>query len=75
MTSQETQKTADICNRVRGKHSIIVVEHDMGFVKEICDVISVMHQGALLAEGSADQISSNALVKEVYLGTMGIGGA
>jgi len=72
MTHQETQKTAEICNRLKGKHTLIVVEHDMGFVREIGDVLSVMHQGALLAEGSASDISSNPKVKEVYLGTIGI---
>jgi urea transport system ATP-binding protein len=75
LTAHETQKTADICNQLKGKHTIIVVEHDMGFVKEISDIISVMHQGELLAEGTAGQISNNAKVKEVYLGSMGIGGA
>ena len=75
MTSQETQKTAEICNRLKGRHTIIVVEHDMGFVKEISDVISVMHQGEILAEGTAAQVSENARVKEVYLGTVGIGSA
>nr|WP_295884256.1 urea ABC transporter ATP-binding protein UrtD [uncultured Devosia sp.] len=75
MTVQETQKTADICNRLKGKNTIIVVEHDMGFVREIGDVISVMHQGTLLAEGSADEVSANPQVKEVYLGSVGIGHA
>lgn len=75
MTAQETHKTAEICNRLKGKHTIVVVEHDMGFVREICDVISVMHQGQLLAEGTADEISNNPQVREVYLGSMGIGDA
>lgn len=75
MTSQETQKTADICNRLKGRHTIIVVEHDMGFVKEIGDVISVMHQGSMLAEGRADEVSANQKVREVYLGKVGIGHA
>ena len=75
MTAQETQKTADICNRLKGKNTIIVVEHDMGFVREIVDVISVMHQGCLLAEGTVAEVSANPQVKEVYLGSMGIGHA
>jgi urea transport system ATP-binding protein len=75
MTAQETRKTADICNRLKGKHTILVVEHDMGFVKEIGDVISVMHQGKLLAEGSVAEIESNPRVREVYLGSGGITGA
>lgn len=75
MTHQETGKTADICNRLKGKHTIIVVEHDMGFIREIADVISVMHQGALLAEGTADEIGRNERVREVYLGSVGMGHA
>jgi len=75
MTAQETQKTADICNRLRGKHTLVVVEHDMGFVKEIGEVISVMHMGKLLAEGTVAEIEQNPKVREVYLGSMGIGHA
>lgn len=75
MTEQETQKTADICNRLKGKHTIIVVEHDMRFVKEIGDIISVMHQGKLLAEGTVSEIESDPKVRQVYLGSMGISGA
>ena len=75
MTVQETQKTADICNRLKGKHTIIVVEHDMGFVKAIGDIISVMHQGKLLAEGPVTEIENNPKVKQVYLGSVGISGA
>ncbi|MCB6179952.1 urea ABC transporter ATP-binding protein UrtD [Rhodobacter sp. Har01] len=73
MTHQETQKTADICNRLKGKHTIIVVEHDMGFVRQIAQVVSVMHQGTLLMEGTVEEISRDQRVREVYLGsTLGI---
>ena len=75
MTAQETQKTADICNRLKGKHTIIVVEHDMSFVKEIGDIISVMHQGKLLAEGTVNNIENDPKVRQVYLGSVGISGA
>lgn len=75
MTEQETQRTADICNRLKGKHTIIVVEHDMRFVKEIGDVISVMHQGKLLAEGTVTEIERDPKVRQVYLGSMGISSA
>lgn len=75
MTAQETQKTADICNRLKGKNTIVVVEHDMGFVKEIGDIISVMHQGKLLAEGPVTSIENDPKVKQVYLGSVGISGA
>lgn len=72
MTVQETRKTADLFLRLKGKHTLIVVEHDMAFVKEIGDVISVMHMGRLLAQGSASEVESNPEVKEAYLGSGGI---
>ena len=75
MTHHETQKTAELFNRLKGNHTLIVVEHDMGFVKEIGDVISVMHQGKMLAEGSVSEIEQNAAVKDAYLGSGGISGA
>jgi urea transport system ATP-binding protein len=52
-----------------------VVEHDMAFVKEIAEVISVMHLGKLLAEGSVSEIEQHSAVKEAYLGSGGITGA
>ena len=75
MTRSETQKTAELFNRLKGVHTLIVVEHDMGFVKEIGDVISVMHQGRMLAEGTVSQIEKDVDVKEAYLGSGGISGA
>jgi len=75
MTRVETQKTADLFNRLKGNHTLIVVEHDMGFVKEIGDVISVMHQGRMLAEGTVSEIERDESVKEAYLGSGDISGA
>lgn len=72
MTQAETLKTAEIVNDLRGKHTIIVVEHDMAFVREIAERITVMHLGRVLAEGSIDEIESNQLVKEAYLGSQRI---
>ncbi len=72
MTRQETHKTAELFLQLNKKHTLIVVEHDMGFVKEIGDVISVMHQGKLLAEGSVSEIENNREVIEAYLGKGGI---
>lgn len=69
MTRQETHKTAALFHQLKVKHTLIVVEHDMGFVKEIGDIISVMHQGRLLAEGSVGEIEQNQAVKDAYLGT------
>ncbi len=75
MTGQETRKTAELFNRLRGQHTLIVVEHDMGFVRDIAETISVMHQGKLLAEGTLDEVSSDQRVREAYLGSGGIGHA
>lgn len=75
MTAQETRRTADLFNRLKGRHTLVVVEHDMGFVKEIGDVISVMHQGRLLAEGSVREIEQHPEVRAAYLGSGGISGA
>lgn len=72
MTVQETDQTIELFNRLKGKHTLIVVEHDMGFIKEIGDVISVMHQGKLLAEGSVNEIEQHPEVRAVYLGSSGI---
>ena len=75
MTAQETQKTARLFHRLRGRHTLIVVEHDMGFVRDIAEKISVMHQGKLLAEGSISEIEQNQAVRDAYLGSGGIGRA
>lgn len=75
MTAHETNMTAELFNRLRGKHTLVVVEHDMGFVRDIAETISVMHQGKLLAQGTADEISDDAKVREAYLGSGGIGHA
>jgi urea transport system ATP-binding protein len=75
MTQQETKKTANLFCLLRGKHTLIVVEHDMGFVRDIAQTISVMHQGKLLAEGTITEIESNQAVRDAYLGSGGIGHA
>jgi urea transport system ATP-binding protein len=75
MTVQETRKTADLFLRLKGKHTLIVVEHDMGFVKAIGDRISVMHLGRVLAEGTAAEIEVDPEVKRAYLGSGGISNA
>lgn len=72
MTQAETLKTSQIINRLKGKHTILVVEHDMAFVREIANKITVMHLGKLLAEGPMSEIETNPAVKEAYLGSGGI---
>ena len=68
MTPQETERTAELLTSLAGKHSVVVVEHDMAFVRSIARKVTVLHQGSVLAEGSMDEIQENKDVREVYLG-------
>ena len=72
MTEQETQKTSEIFNKLKSEHTLVVVEHDMAFVREIADVITLMHLGRTLAEGPMEEIEKNPEVREIYLGSEGI---
>lgn len=68
MTEGEIEKTARIFKDLRKTATLIVVEHDMGFVREIADVVTVMHMGSMLAQGSLREIEANPRVRDVYLG-------
>ncbi|WP_338638029.1 urea ABC transporter ATP-binding protein UrtD [Erwinia persicina] len=68
MTDAETDYTAELFRTLAGKHSLMVVEHDMGFVENIADHVTVLHQGQVLAEGSLREVQANEQVIEVYLG-------
>ena len=68
MTDAETEYTAELFKSLAGKHSLMVVEHDMGFVETIADHVTVLHQGQVLAEGSLREVQANEQVIEVYLG-------
>ncbi|MBL1416908.1 MAG: urea ABC transporter ATP-binding protein UrtD [Moritella sp.] len=68
MTHQEMDRTAELLTSLAGDHSVVVVEHDMDFVRSIASTVSVLHQGSILAEGSMTDIQNNAKVKQVYLG-------
>ena len=72
MTQAETLKTSKIINALKGKHTLLVVEHDIAFVREIAQRITVMHLGQVLAEGSVSEIEQNPKVKEAYLGSRAI---
>ncbi|WP_454617711.1 urea ABC transporter ATP-binding protein UrtD [Bradyrhizobium cenepequi] len=72
MTQAETHKTSEIVNNLKGRHTIIVVEHDMAFVREIAERITVLHLGQVLAEGNVEQIENDPKVREAYLGSKGI---
>ena len=69
MTPQEVERTAELLTGLAGKHSVVVVEHDMAFVRSIAqERVTVLHQGSVLAEGKMDQVQNNKDVIEVYLG-------
>ncbi|HEX2727319.1 MAG TPA: urea ABC transporter ATP-binding protein UrtD [Beijerinckiaceae bacterium] len=68
MTDQETADTADLLREIAQDRSVIVVEHDMTFVRDLDVKVTVLHEGSVLAEGSLDAVSANERVIEVYLG-------
>ena len=68
MTQQEVEATADLLTRLAGDHSVVVVEHDMEFVRSIARTVTVLHEGSVLAEGPFEKIQSDPKVREVYLG-------
>jgi urea transport system ATP-binding protein len=68
MTPQETERTAELLLSLEGEHSIIVVEHDMDFVRSIARKVTVLHEGRVLAEGDMDFVQNDPRVIEVYLG-------
>jgi urea transport system ATP-binding protein len=68
MTDEETARTAELLQSLAGKHTIVVVEHDMEFVASIARKVTVLHEGRVLAEGPMDRIQSDERVIEVYLG-------
>lgn len=68
MSAKERDQTADLLNRICKNRSVVVIEHDMEFVKKIAHKVTVLHQGKILAEGTMDKVQKNEKVIEVYLG-------
>ncbi len=68
MTRRESERTAELLLSLAGKHSVIVVEHDMEFVRSIASRVTVLHEGRVLAEGDMDVVQNDPRVMEVYLG-------
>ena len=68
MTDAETHQTAELLREINRDRTVVVVEHDMSFVRELGVRVTVLHEGSVLAEGSLDQVSANERVIEVYLG-------
>jgi len=69
MTHQEMDQTAELLTSLAGKHSVVVVEHDMEFVRSIARKVTVLHEGSVLAEGDMDTVQNDPKVIEVYLGS------
>jgi urea transport system ATP-binding protein len=68
MTDAETRQTAELLKEINREHTVIVVEHDMAFVRDLDVKVTCLHEGSVLAEGSIDEVSRNERVVEVYLG-------
>ncbi len=68
MTDAETMQTVDLLRRIAGDHTVMVVEHDMEFVRALEVKVTVLHEGSVLAEGSIEAVTSDQRVIETYLG-------
>lgn len=68
MSAKERDQTAELLNKICNNRSVLVIEHDMEFVKKIAHKVTVLHQGKILAEGTMDKVQSDEKVIEVYLG-------
>jgi urea transport system ATP-binding protein len=68
MTDAETRQTAELLKEINRDRTVVVVEHDMAFVRELGVKVTCLHEGSVLAEGTIDQVSQNERVVEVYLG-------
>ena len=68
MTPQESERTEELLQSLAGEHSVVVVEHDMDFIRSIAKRVTVLHEGRVLAEGEMNQVQNDPRVIEVYLG-------
>jgi len=69
LTDEETARTADLLKQLAGDHTVLVIEHDMEFIRDLQSPVTVLHEGRVLCEGSMDEVQSDPRVIEVYLGS------
>jgi urea transport system ATP-binding protein len=69
MSHQEAERTAELVKTLAGERTVVVVEHDMEFVRQIARKVTVLHEGSVLAEGTMEKVQADPRVIEVYLGT------
>ncbi len=69
MSAAEREETGELLKRIVGDRTIVVIEHDMEFMRRFADFVTVMHSGTVLAEGTVAEIQADRQVQEVYLGT------
>ena len=75
MTEDGKYKTAEMIQKIAQSHTVLLVEHDMHVVRQIANIVTVLHQGRVLAEGPLSEVVQNETVREVYLGKGKVGDA
>ena len=68
MSDAETEKTGELLIQIAKDHSVLVIDHDMEFVRQIAKVVTVLHEGSVLCEGDVETVQNDPKVREVYLG-------
>jgi urea transport system ATP-binding protein len=68
MTDKETEQTGRLLQSLAEKHAIVVIEHDMEFVRQIARIVTVLHEGTVICEGTVEKVQSDQRVREIYLG-------
>ena len=68
MSAEERAATGTLLHELAGEHTIVVIEHDMAFLRRTARLVTVLHEGRVLAEGTVDEVQANPVVREVYLG-------